>query len=162
MPRLLTTLLLMLLFPLAGVDYAQADIDLSPAVVIGNGPQKVIEFTDPDCPFCRKASAYFNNRRDVTRYVFFVPLPMHPHARQRAGYILSGNDKAHRYHVVMGGGVDQRNSATLPVTQAGRALLAKQQAVAKKAGVNATPTFMIMGRIIEGFDLPKIEELLGR
>jgi thiol:disulfide interchange protein DsbC len=29
------------------------------AVRIGNGRNKVIEFTDPDCPFCRKASRFF-------------------------------------------------------------------------------------------------------
>ena len=161
MPRLLSTVLLFLLFSLAGSVSARADVDLSAALVIGNGPKKVIEFTDPDCPFCRKASAYFHNRHDVTRYVFFVPLPMHPHARQRAAHVLSGQDKARLYHVVMGGGVDRRDSATLPVTAAGKALLAKQQAVAKKAGVDSTPTFMIMGRIVEGFDLKKIEELLG-
>jgi thiol:disulfide interchange protein DsbC len=38
----------------------------------------------------------------------------------------------------------------------------EQQAIAKKAGIDATPTFMIMGRIIEGFDQKKIEELLGK
>jgi len=137
-------------------------IDLSKAVVIGNGPKKVIEFTDPDCPFCRKAATWFHNRHDITRYVFFIPLPMHPYARQKIQHILSGSDKARLYHEVMSGSIDRMDSTRLPVTRAGIKLMEEQQAQAKKAGVSATPTFMIMGRIIEGFDLPKIEVLLGK
>jgi thiol:disulfide interchange protein DsbC len=139
-----------------------SEMDLSKALVIGNGPKKVIEFTDPDCPFCRKASAYFHNRQDITRYVFFKPLAMHPNARPKAQYILSGHDKARLYHEVMSGMADRINAKNLPVTPAGIKLQEEQQAIAQKAGVDATPTFMIMGRIIEGFDLVKIEELLGK
>jgi len=35
------------------------DVPLDKAVKIGNGRNKVIEFTDPDCPYCRKAAAFF-------------------------------------------------------------------------------------------------------
>ena len=139
-----------------------SDIDLSKALVIGNGPKKVIEFTDPDCPFCRKASTYFHNRRDVTRYVFFNPLAMHPNARPKSQYILSGHDKAKLYHEVMSGMIDRIDPKNLPVTAAGIKLQEEQHAIAHKTGIDATPTFMIMGRIIEGFDQVKIEELLGK
>ena len=141
---------------------AASGIDLSKALVIGNGPKKVLEFTDPDCPFCRKASAYFHNRADVTRYIFFNPLKMHPNARPKAQYILSGKDKARLYHEVMSGMVDRIDPASLPVTSAGIKLQEEQQAIAHKTGIDATPTFMIMGRIVEGFDQVKIEELLGK
>ena len=43
---------------------AAAEIDVSKAITIGSGPKTVVEFTDPDCPFCRKASKYFEGRRD--------------------------------------------------------------------------------------------------
>ena len=49
------------------------DIPLDKAVKIGNGKNKVIEFTDPDCPYCRKAAAFFKGRDDVTLYVFLLP-----------------------------------------------------------------------------------------
>ncbi|MDK9717500.1 MAG: thioredoxin fold domain-containing protein [Trichlorobacter sp.] len=159
--RLLCTLILLAGLLVSGTASAST-IDLSKALVIGNGPKKVIEFTDPDCPFCRKASAYFHNRRDITRYVFFNPLAMHPHARPKVQYILSSPDKAQLYHDVMSGMVDRMDAKNLPVSAAGVKLQEEQQAIAKKAGVDSTPTFMIMGRIIEGFDLPKIEELLGK
>ncbi len=137
-------------------------IDLSKAVVIGNGPKKVIEFTDPDCPFCRKASEYFHKRTDITRYVFFTPLTMHPNARKKVQHILSGSDMAKLYYEVMSGSLDRIDNSKITVTEAGVRLLEEQQAIAKSAKIDATPTFMIMGRIIEGFDLPKIEALLGK
>lgn len=159
--RLLMVLLLMLSMGLSPAG-AVSDLDVGKALKIGNGPKTVMEFTDPDCPFCRKASAYFQARHDVTRYVFFSPLATHPHARQKVQYILSGNDSVQRYHLVMSGGVDRMDPAGLPINPQGRKRQEEQHAIARKVGVDGTPTFIIMGRIIEGFDLKKIEELLGK
>ena len=50
------------------------DLPLDKALKIGTGPRKVIEFTDPDCPYCRKVDSFLAKRTDVTRYVYFVPL----------------------------------------------------------------------------------------
>lgn len=135
------------------------DLDFSKAVVIGSGPKTVVEFTDPDCPFCRKASTYFDGRKDVTRYVYFSPLPMHQMAKEKAKYLLSQSDKAAAYHEVMGGKVDGQPSYKF--SSAGARLLEEQMDIAKGFKVNATPTFIINGRIIEGFDLKKIEQMLG-
>lgn len=159
--RFILALALMICIQFSG-NASASGIDLSKALVIGNGPKTVIEFTDPDCPFCRKASAYFHNRHDTTRYVFFTPLAMHPFAQKKAQHILSGVNKAQLYHAVMSGSIDKLDNRLLSTTHTGIKLLEEQQAIAKKAGVDATPTFIIMGRIIEGFDLPKIEELLGK
>ena len=136
-----------------------AGIDFNKAVVIGSGPKMVIEFTDPDCPFCRKASNYFEGRSDVTRYVFFYPLSIHPKAKEKAQYILSQHDKARAYREVMSGRLDGRQSFS--ATPNGIRLLEEQMAIAKDHGVTSTPTFMIYGRIIEGFDLKRIEQALG-
>jgi len=141
---------------------AANDIDLTKAVVIGNGPKKVIEFTDPDCPFCRKASKYFELRNDVTKYVFFMPLAKHPEAKRKAQYILSQTDRAKAYHEVMSGKLDNADTRKLVITPKGVKLQEQQNEIAKAAKIDATPTFMIMGRIIEGFELVKIEELLGK
>ncbi|WP_277057631.1 thioredoxin fold domain-containing protein [Trichlorobacter lovleyi] len=160
--RFLLTLALLATMVFCSGTASAATIDLNKALVIGTGPKKVIEFTDPDCPFCRKAAAYFHSRRDITRYVFFNPLAMHPNARSKAQYILSGHDKTRLYHEVMSGMVDRMDTKNLPVTAAGIKSQEEQQAIAKKAGIDSTPTFMIMGRIIEGFVQAKIEELLGK
>ena len=138
---------------------AAAEIDFSKAITIGSGPKTVVEFTDPDCPFCRKASKYFEGRPDVTRHVFFYPLARHPKAREKAQFVLSMPDKARAYHDVMSGKMD--SVPHLASTPEGVKLQEQQFEIAKKSKVDSTPTFMINGRIIEGFDLKKIEDILG-
>lgn len=34
------------------------ELPLDKAIKIGTGPIKVVEVTDPDCPYCRKASQF--------------------------------------------------------------------------------------------------------
>ncbi|HEX9078921.1 MAG TPA: thioredoxin fold domain-containing protein [Desulfuromonadaceae bacterium] len=136
-----------------------ASIDFSKALVIGSGPKMVIEFTDPDCPFCRKAAKYFDGRSDVTLYVYFNPLSMHPRAMEKARYILSQHDPVKAYHEVMSGSLDGKKN--LSATPKGIKLLEEQMEMVKSNKVTSTPTFMIYGRIIEGFDLKRIEGALG-
>lgn len=138
---------------------AAAELDFSKAITIGSGPKTVVEFTDPDCPFCRKASKYFEGRSDVTRYVFFYPLARHPNAREKVRFVLSMPDKARAYHDVMSGKMD--SVPLLASTPEGVRLQEQQLEIAKKSKVDSTPTFIINGRFIEGFDLKKIEDALG-
>ena len=137
-----------------------ADLDLSKGVTIGNGPITVLEFTDPDCPYCRKASKYFESRGDVTRHVFFYPLPRHARAKEKARFVLSMPDKAKAYHDVMSGKMD--SAPPLMTTPEGIKQQEEQLEIAKKQKVDSTPTFMINGRVIVGFDQKKIEEALGK
>jgi thiol:disulfide interchange protein DsbC len=138
---------------------AAAEIDYSKAITIGSGPKTVVEFTDPDCPFCRKASKYFEGRQDITRHVYFYPLARHPKAREKAQFVLSMPDKARAYHEVMSGKMD--SVPHLASTPEGIKLQGQHVEIAKKSKVDSTPTFMINGRVIEGFDLKKIEDALG-
>ncbi|MSN27329.1 MAG: thioredoxin fold domain-containing protein [Geobacter sp.] len=137
-----------------------ADLDLGKAITIGNGPKTVIEFTDPDCPFCRKAAKYFEGRGDVTRHVFFFPLPRHARAKEKAQFILSQMNRAEAYHEVMSGKMDSV-SRFEGITAKGIKLQEEQLETAKNHKIDSTPTFMINGRIIEGFDQRRIEEALG-
>lgn len=137
-----------------------ADLNLGKSITIGSGPKTVIEFTDPDCPYCRKASKYFEERSDVTRHVFFYPLPRHLKAKEKAQYILSQMDRATAYREVMSGRMDSVAKFE-GITPKGIRMQEEQFEIAKKHKVDSTPTFMISGRIIVGFDLKKIEEALG-
>jgi thiol:disulfide interchange protein DsbC len=154
------TLFLALATLLCGPASAGESMDLGKAIRIGIGKTMVIEFTDPDCPFCRKAAAYFRDRRDVTLYVFLKPLAMHTHAREKAQYILSAADRAKAYEEVMAGKLDGRQSTG--ITQAGMQLLEEHMAVARKERIDNVPTFIIAGRIITGFNQQQIEALLPR
>ena len=142
-----------------GDGASAAGIDVGKAITIGSGSKTVFEFTDPDCPFCRKASKYFEGRPDVTRHIFFFPLPRHPKAKDKAQYVLSQEDRGRAYHDVMAGAMDTAPKFT--TTPKGVKLQQEQFEIAKRAKVSSTPTFIINGRIIEGFDVKKIEEALG-
>ena len=146
------------LIPLNVVHAAQ-DQDLSKAVIVGNGPKVIIEFTDPDCSFCRKASAYFNNRSDIKRYIFFYPLPHHPYSVSKIRHILSQDDKSRIYHNVMNGSLDRK--IKYEFNSKGVGLQKEHLNISNVHKIKATPTFLISGEIIEGFDLTRIEELIG-
>lgn len=148
---------ILIITPISAIS---SDFDFSKSVTIGNGPKTVLEFTDPDCPFCRKASKYFEGRSDVTRHIYFYPLPRHPKAKEKAQYILSQPDKGKAYHEIMSGQLDSQT--VFSTTAKGIKMQAEQFLIAKKAKIESTPTFIINGRIIEGFDLKKIEETLGK
>ena len=139
---------------------AAASLDLDKAIKIGSGKTMVIEYTDPDCPYCRKGAAFFRDRQDVTLYVFLTPLAIHPQAKEKAQYILSTSDKAKAYDEVMSGKFDGK--PLTGITGEGIRLLEEHQGFAKDAKVDSTPTFFICGRIIEGFDQRRVEEALGK
>ncbi|WP_246014640.1 DsbC family protein [Geomonas oryzae] len=159
MNRWMMPLVVLLALIVAASAFAAKDsLDLDKAVKIGNGKTTVIEFTDPDCPFCRKAEAYFEKRTDVTRYVFFIPLKRHPMSKDKVQYILSAKDKAKAFHEAASDTFDKRKLSE--ITPAGIKLQKEHEEIAKANKMNATPTFMIYGRIVEGFDLKKLEQLL--
>ncbi len=132
-------------------------LPLEKAVKIGKGKTTVIEFTDPDCPFCKKASEYFKDKTDVTRYVFFAPLA-HPGAITKIYYVLAAADKAKAYAEVMEGKVIPLANATY--SDAIKELAQEHLALAKMVGVQGTPTFFINGTEVVGADIPQFERLL--
>lgn len=152
--------MLFMVFAAVTIKADAAALDIGKSITIGSGPKTVFEFTDPDCPYCRKASKYFEGRSDVTRHVYFYPLPMHPRAKEKIRFILSMPDKAKAYSDVMSGKMD--SSPLLASTPDGIKLQEEQLEISKKYKVDSTPTFIINGRIIEGFDLKKIEAALGK
>ena len=156
--KLLSPLFLLFLLTLIPVSLHAADLDLDKAVNVGSGKITVIEFTDPDCPYCRKAEEFFSKRTDVTRYIFLVPLPMHPDAPAKAKYILSATDGAKAYTEVMGGSLDRKKPEG--ITEQGKVRLAEHEQIAKNAKVGGMPTFIISGVIIEGLDTNRINKLL--
>ncbi len=157
--KLLIPLFLLFLVTIAPVSAGAVDtLDLNKAIKVGSGKIMVIEFTDPDCPFCRRAEEFFGKRTDVTRYIFLVPLPMHPDAPAKAQYILSAKDAAKAYTSVMAGSLDGKKPEG--ITEEGKRRLAEQQQIANNAKVGGMPTFVISGMVIEGLDMNRIQKVL--
>jgi thiol:disulfide interchange protein DsbC len=133
------------------------ELPLEKAVKIGNGPKKVIEITDPDCPYCRKASHFFDGKDElVTRYVFFFPLmEIHPDAAQKSAFVLSAKDRAAAYQDVMAGKYDK---APIPEFEDNK-LLEDHLRLTQQVGVRSTPQFWIDGENVQGADIPELERL---
>lgn len=135
-------------------------IPLDKAIKIGNGSQTVIEFTDPDCPYCRRAASYFESRKDVTRYVFFFPLPSHKDAENKIKYIFCSSDRAKAYEEAMKGKLDTQKYTVCKKQEAVDLLNAHKQ-IGSQIGVNGTPMFIINGKdLVIGANFPAIEAAL--
>lgn len=134
-----------------------ADLPLDLALKLGDGGKnQLIMFTDPDCPFCKKADAWLSKQKNITAYIFFTPLPMHPNAPAKASFILEAPDPVKAYHEVMAGVYD---SATLPVAPTSQKLVAHQR-IAAELGITGTPAFWANGNFVSGADFPTLERLL--
>ncbi len=131
-----------------------ADIDTDLGIKIGNGKKEVIEFTDVDCPFCKRAEDFFKNA-DVTRYIFLYPLDIyHPDAAMKSVHILCSADPAEEYIKVINGHISEFNSC-----REGEETLKIHRAYGARLGVSGTPFFRIDGTDINGAD-PKIAEMI--
>jgi len=134
-------------------------LPLDKAIKIGDGPNQVIEVSDPDCPFCRDGSAFFSARDDVTRYVFLFPLDrIHPQAEAKSKFILSAEDQEDAYEAVFSGEYDDQ---PLPEFK-DNGLLDEHREIANSIGINSTPRYWINGKYISGTNLKKFEEILDQ
>jgi len=137
------------------------DIPVQKAVTIGKGTHQIIEITDPDCPYCRKASEFFSKRTDVTRHVFFYPLSTHPKATDKVLYIFCAKDRAKAYDEVMTGKLDNGAFKTCDAPEA-RELLKIHQDTANHLEIRGTPFFFVDRQTaVFGADIPRLETLLG-
>jgi thiol:disulfide interchange protein DsbC len=136
------------------------DLPLDKAIKIGNGKNTIVEFTDPDCPYCRKAAEFLEQKKDVTRYVFFLPLPMHPDAENKVKYIFCAEDKVKAYEDAMKGKLDDLKYEKCEKPDAA-GLLSLHKEIAGKMGINGTPFFIVNGKkAVTGANMPEIEAAL--
>ena len=139
-----------------------ADIPLDKAIKIGTGKNTVIEFSDPDCPYCRQAAEYFKNK-NVTKYVYLIPLPqLHPKSEAKAKYILAAADKAKAYDEVMSGAKDKDDLSRQKIVTEVSEMYQIHQNIGKAIGVTGTPVFWINGKYVPGANLKMFDTLLTK
>lgn len=139
-----------------------ADIPLDKAIKIGTGKNIVIEFTDPDCPYCRQAAEYFKNK-NVTKYVFLIPIAqLHPRAEEKSKYILAATDKVKAYYEVMSGAKDKDDPGHQKISPDVNDMYQAQQSVGKAIGITGTPAFWINGKYVPGANLKMFDMLLTK
>lgn len=138
-----------------------AKIDTSSALAIGpqNAPA-VIEFTDPDCPYCRALDRYWSAKqaegKPVRRLILFVT-GIHPGAAAKAEHILCSPNKEAAFKSIYEGSAP----AKLLTCAEGRQTVEAHAKVVSDAQIGGTPTLIAAGQVISGFRQAEIEAFLG-
>ncbi|HOD31425.1 MAG TPA: DsbC family protein, partial [Smithellaceae bacterium] len=137
-----------------------AKLPLESALKIGKGKTTVIEFTDPNCPYCRQAFQYFAARKDVTVYVFLIPLSHDSERKIR--HIICSENKVKTYEDVMSGKLDKNAPLNICNDKKADDMIKTHRELASQAGIRATPTFHLKGNAIDGFEKDIIDNLLNQ
>jgi len=127
-------------------------IDKSKLFKIGSGPVEIIEFTDPECPYCRRAETLLEPVKDkITRYVVFMPLPFHQNAKPLTEYILC-NKTEKAYKDAFAGKVDLSKFKCSPEKKKEvEKIMDEHMNLAQEFSIRGTPTFII--KTSEGYKM---------
>ncbi len=135
-------------------------LPLDKAIRIGTGKNIVIEFTDVDCPFCRKLEDLFEKREDVTRYVFLFPLTqIHPDSLKKSLAVLCSQDRTKAYKNAAAGLFDGKDMPECG-DEAAR-LLDEHREFGGRLGIQGTPALWVNTTPVEGANAVQIERLLN-
>ncbi len=149
------------LIPVEKVDAAK--IPRNNSLLMGNpkGKERLIIFTDPDCPFCKKQHEELQKlvklNRELAIYIKFLPLKIHPNAYEKSRILLAEKSLKLLDENFRGGrlpALAKKHSA------AGVDATIK---LASQLGINSTPTLVLPdGRVFPGYrDAAAILELLA-
>lgn len=135
-------------------------VDLADALVIGlSGAPKVIEFTDPDCPYCQALDRYWNAKaaegKRVQRFIFFVS-GIHADAAAKGEHILCSADREAAFKAIYSGA----RPSVLAKCKPGSDAIARHAATVRKMGISGTPTMIVDGKLISGFQQAELEAFL--
>jgi thiol:disulfide interchange protein DsbC len=126
-------------------------------VVKGNGARKLAVFTDPDCPYCKKAEVEINKLDNVTVYNFAYPLAMHPDAGRKAKLVWCSKDRAKAWQDLMLKNIlpTGKSDCDNPIDE--------NLALGSKLRIDGTPALIFPnGKRIPGYvDANKLEAMLN-
>lgn len=135
-------------------------VDLKQALVLGPpGAPEIVEFTNPDCGFCRNLSRYLaveaEQGRTVRRRIIFTTF--NAASRRKAEHILCSKDPERAFEEIYASGAPK----TLASCAEGKAKVEAHAQMARAAGVQATPTLWLDGRPVEGFRQTEVTAFLN-
>ena len=123
---------------LTKIDFSTLPLNQAIKVVKGNGSRKLVVFSDVDCPYCKRLEQNeLVNVTDVTIYTFLYPLEqLHPDSAAKSKSIWCATNRVKAWQ-------DWIMNNQLPTTTANCEVpLEKVGDLAKKIGVNSTPTLI--------------------
>jgi thiol:disulfide interchange protein DsbC len=140
-------------------------INLKKAIKVGDGPVKVIEFINPDCPFCRLSMKLFEKpeiAKKVTRYIFLLPQPsIHPHSTVMTEFVLNHKNKAKWLAKVMIGSLAKIRYNKVKASKESLDLTNYYTSIAHRYGIYGVPYFIIGGKVVLGLNYAAIYKDLG-
>lgn len=116
-------------------------------VVRGNGKRRLAVFSDPDCPYCRKAEQEFAKLDNVTIYTFAYPLPNHGDAPRKVKLVWCAQDRAQAWLDLM-----LRNTLPESAASACEAPIEANLALGARLKIDGTPAMILgNGKRIPGY-----------
>lgn len=138
------------------VDVTKIPVDK--AMIMGNpkGSRKIYVFTDPDCPYCKKAHLELKKLAaiapDVAIHVMLFPLAMHPGAFDKCRTILETKSSDLMDKAFEGKEIPK------PTRENSKAAIEEIIAFANANGISGTPTLVMPNGKVE-VGLPDAEKL---
>jgi thiol:disulfide interchange protein DsbC len=144
---------------LTKVNFAALPFEQAVKVVKGNGSRKLVVFSDPDCPFCKRLEQKeLVNITDVTVYTFLYPIPqLHPDAANKSRAIWCAPDRSKAW-------MDWAMSGKLPKNAAScDNPIDKIADLGKQLGVTSTPTLIFADgkRMLGAYPAKDIEKAMN-
>ncbi|BCM25779.1 DsbC family protein [Methyloradius palustris] len=144
---------------LTKVDFASLPLDQAIKVVKGNGSRKLVVFSDPDCPYCKRLEQNeLVNITDVTVYTFLYPLEqLHPDAGNKARAIWCAPDKAAAWQDWIDNGQLPKTTSTCDTP------IDKIADLGKKYNITSTPTLIFADgkRMLGAYPAKDIEKAMS-
>lgn len=129
-------------------DLSLLDKNRAIKTVKGNGKRVLYVFSDPDCPYCKRLEQTLRDVDDVTIYTFLYPIDaLHPEARAVSESIWCAKDKRKAWDDFM-----LREIKPAAAKCANPIDINVQ--IAKKMGINGTPTLINASGILKAGALP--------
>lgn len=129
------------------IDWNSLPLDKAIKEVRGKGERKLVVFSDPDCPFCKRLEQESLAKLDnVTVYTFLYPLTqLHPDAARKSTAIWCSPKPAETWTGFM------RNGTKLPTNTNCKTPLSEIAQLGERLGITGTPALIFPnGKLVPG------------
>ncbi len=144
---------------LTKVDFSTLPLDQAIKVVKGNGSKKLVVFSDPDCPYCKRLEQKeLIGISDVTVYTFLYPLEqLHPDSANKSRAIWCAPDRAKAWEDWI------LNAQLVKVSGTCDTPIEKVAELGRKLGITSTPTLLFANgkRMLGAYPAKDIEKALS-
>lgn len=145
---------------LTRVDFSTLPLEKAVKVVKGNGSRKLVVFSDPDCPYCKKLEQKeLAGITDVTIYTFLYPLEgLHPDAANKSKAIWCAPDRTKAWQEWILNGRLPKSAASCDTPIGDIAELGR------KLGIASTPTLIFADgrRLLGAYPAKEIEKAMSQ